>query len=326
MKYKRILYFDNTETIYTRAIRDELSAFAETVDCFFYDEIYQHPIFLNKFRSKEAELLKNSRIDEFLKRIIRNTYDLILVKEPQIMPVRFFEVIREANKNVPILNYNWSSVKKFNVLPYLDLFTTIVSFDYEDCKEFGFNYLPLFYLKEFGTLNQNYKDKKYLLSFIGSGFSEGRIAFLERLIEKEKKHLPDFFIYIYTPEKIKSLRLLIKNKQLARYCFFKQLHFNGVLNVFNQSYATIDHPMTVQTGLTIRTFEALASGLHLYTTNGNIVSEKFYSSDRITIINDDLSDFDLKMDQFSTYNPDYFEAFKEYRIDNWLKNLLNFIG
>ena len=136
MKYKRILYFDNTETIYTGAIRDELSAFAETVDCFFYDEIYQHPIFLNKFRTKEADLMKNARIDDFLKSIIRNTYDLILVKEPQIMPVRFFEVIREANKNVPILNYNWSSVRKYNILSYRELFSTVVSFDYDDCKKY----------------------------------------------------------------------------------------------------------------------------------------------------------------------------------------------
>ena len=79
---------------------------------------------------------------------------------------------------------------------------------------------------------------------------------------------PNFYLYIYTPGKINGIKLLLKTRQLARYCYFKPLHFNGVLNVFKQSYATIDHPMTIQTGLTIRTFEAIASG---YTCTQRIV-------------------------------------------------------
>lgn len=325
MKHKRILYFDNTETIYTSAIRGELSTYAEAVDCYFYDEIVQSPIYLNRIHPAQAEQLKNDRIDDFLRNIIRNSYDLIIVKEPQIMPVRFFEEIRNANKNVPILNYNWSSIAKFNVLPYTGLFTTVVSFDYQDCKKYGYIYLPLFYLKEFGSLDQNSKNKKYLLSFIGSGFSEGRIAFLDKLIEKEKNQLSNCYLYIYTPQKIKSLRLALNNKHLARYCYFKPLHYNGLLNVFKQSYATIDHPMTIQTGLTIRTFEALASGVHLYTTNSNIVTEQFYSNKRITIIKDDLSDFELRSDYYPDDDASFYASFKEYRVDNWLKKLLSYV-
>ncbi len=51
MRFNRILYLDNKETIYTRAIRDELKNHANIVDCFFYDEIYSSAIFQKIFFS-----------------------------------------------------------------------------------------------------------------------------------------------------------------------------------------------------------------------------------------------------------------------------------
>lgn len=322
MKYKHILYLDNSETIYTRAIRDGLHVFSDEIDCFFYDEILLKSIYSKRFQTNEKALIQHSRIMEFLSYISRRNYDLILVKEPQVMPISFFEGLRKAFSNIPILNYNWSSIKKYNILPYTNFFSSVVTFDYFDSEQYGFNYLPLFYLKEFESLTQNSDTKKYALSFIGSGFSEGRIPFLDKLIQLEENHLKEFYLYIYTTGRIKNLKLILNNKRVAKHCYSKPLHFNGLLNVIRQSYSTIDHPMKIQTGLTIRTFEALASGLHLYTTNINIEKESFYSEERISIIKEDLSDFKLRSNTAPKIDRDYTAAFQEYRIDNWLRRLL----
>lgn len=322
MKYKHILYLDNSETIYTRAIRDELSRISDEIDCFFYDEILIKSIYFQKFRTKEAELLQNVRIKEFLNFISRRNYDLILVKEPQLMPISFFEGLRKAFGSVPILNYNWSSIKKYNILPYTEFFTTIVTFDYADSDNYRFKYLPLFYLKEFEGLAQNESPKRFALSFIGSGFSEGRIPFLNRLIQVQENQRKEFYLYIYTTGRLNNLKLILNNKRIAKYSYSKPLHFNGLQNIISQTDATIDHPMSIQTGLTIRTFEALASGLHLYTTNKNIIKETFYSNEKITIINEDLSDFNLRSNSGPKFDRDFSASFQEYRIDNWIKRLL----
>ena len=121
---------------------------------------------------------------------------------------------------------------------------------------------------------------------------------------------------------MKSLRLLIKRQQLAKYCYWKYLNINGVLNVFAQSEAMIDHPMKIQTGLTMRTFETLASGLHLYTTNKYIRQEPFYSEERVTVINENLDGFTCCRKPNSG-NDSYIDSFQDYRIDNWLRKILS---
>ena len=57
------------------------------------------------------------------------------------MPVSFFEEIKRKFPDIPIINYNWSSIKKDDFLPYRNLFSTVYSFDPEDCKNFDLKYV-----------------------------------------------------------------------------------------------------------------------------------------------------------------------------------------
>ncbi|MFC0875451.1 hypothetical protein ACE01N_02605 [Saccharicrinis sp. FJH2] len=320
MKRNKILYLDASETIYTRAIVDELNLIFSSVDCFFYEEIYRHPIFKGRFFDKDkASNLRDQHLNNFLNYIKANKYDIILVKAPFNLPVSFFQKLRSQFKSVPIINYNWSSIKKFNFLPYKEIFTKVYSFDREDCEKENLEYYPLFFLKQFDTISQNAHKKIYDVSFIGSGYSPGRLEFLNNFVNTKEFNTHNIYLYIYTPQKLKSLKVYFRYKKLRDHCYWHQLSSNGLFNITAQSLSMIDHPMTIQTGLTIRTFETLGAGLHLFTTNLKIKEEPFYDSNRITIIDTDFNNFDFQIPIKN--NVDWSEHFLQYRIDSWIKHI-----
>lgn len=321
MKYNKILYLDKEDNIYSRAIKNELMAKSNIVDCFLAEDIYRAPIFFSKLHSQKLKEIRERRFSQLLEYIKKQNYDFILVKSPYKFPLYFIEEIAIFYNSIPIVNYNWSSIQKFNYLPYQKLFTKIYSFDSSDCKNYGFNYHPLFYLKEFEEL-QKRENKVYDFSFIGSGYSEGRLEFLDSLL-KTNAYLSNLsFLYIFTPGIIDSLRVKLKYKGIAQFCYWKLLSLNEVLNTFGSSKSMIDHPMSIQTGLTMRTFETLGSGLHLYTTNREIINEPFYNENRITVIRDDLKDFAIKGLSSSNSLKSWQDSFTKYRIDNWISVLL----
>jgi hypothetical protein len=101
------------------------------------------------------------------------------------------------------------------------------------------------------------------------------------------------------------------------------LSVNEVINVFSVSGASIDHAMTSQTGFTMRTFETLAAGLNLYTTNKEIVNEPFYDPKRIVVIdNDNLNNVEFRSERNRELNKSWQDSFRQYRIDNWVKEVL----
>lgn len=320
MKYKKILFLDSEETHYTRGIRNELQLISEDVDCYFYNGIFTEPIFLKLLNPGEYQKQKEKRIKQFLDYIKPNIYDFILVKAPFDFPACFFESLRVIFKNTLIINYNWSSLRKFNFLPYRDYFTKIYSFDREDCMKYNLDYYPLFYLRDFENIGIN-KRKLFNITFIGSAMSAGRIDFINKFLQRSGDLSLTYFLYLWTPQKLGSARIKFKYPLVSNYCYFRQLPLNEVINVSSASDAMIDHPMAIQTGLTIRTFETLGSGLHLYTTNFKIKEEPFYNSDLITIIDKDLVNFKYTGISERKSDKEWQESFRKYRVDSWVKHI-----
>lgn len=322
MKYKNILYIDKADSIYTRAIKSELKNHAEFVDCYYHADLFRSPIFLEKFNSQKSLDEKKHKTEVFLKYLKSQNYDFILIKSPYVWPVSFIKELSEAFPSTPIVNFHWSSIKMYNILPYREFFTKVISFDSADCEKYGFEYYPLFYLHDFGKSNHAI-EKQFDVSFIGTGYSAGRLSFMNRLVEIIKEEDLKAFLYFYTPGMIKSLKLKIKNSKISNYCYWQQLSINEVINVSKKSIAVIDHPMSIQTGLTIRTFETLAAGNHLFTTNTAIVNEPFYSPKRITVIDSNLNGVNKSTLEIKESDQSWQDSFTQYRIDNWVKKVID---
>jgi hypothetical protein len=322
MKFNRVLYLDITETIYTTAIKHELNSISLHVDTFYYQDVFHAPVFSNYTNREQNKRNRENAERMFLSLIKGIKYDIILIKSAYYMTVNFFDELTTLFKNVPVINYNWSSLRMYNVTKYLQFFTKVYSFDREDCKTTDMEYVPLFYIREFERIRESILPKEYDFNFIASGYSAGRMNFTKKLNEFTKLNDLTDFIYLYTPGYIKSFRNISKNIGLLKLCYWKMLSLNAVVNIFSRSISVIDHPMTIQNGLTIRTFESLASGLKLITTNKNITNEPFYEEGRIQVISE-ISDINLDWLRHETDNDDsWFDSFEEYRIDNWVRRIL----
>ncbi|SHJ12495.1 hypothetical protein SAMN05444280_11190 [Tangfeifania diversioriginum] len=314
-----ILYFDANKTIYTRGIKEAFERSCNSVDFFSYDEFNRKGI-IGKVDHSSYTKERESKINEMFNYIKKRSYDIILIKAPFMIEHEFFQRLIFHFPNATKINYNWSSVEKFDFLPYKKYFDIIYSFDIKDCEKYELNYHPLFYLPEFKKIGLNHP-KKFDISFIGTYFNKGRYEFFQdfiKLLNNKNKKVKHKF-YFYSPNKKKNLKLLFKNPSTFKYIGSNFLPLNSVVEIMSNSVSMIDYPMDIQTGLTMRTFETIAAGLLLITTNEYIKREPFYDSERIKIIKPDLSDFDF--DFIHSYIPSWDPSFEKYSIDNWIKNI-----
>ena len=110
---------------------------------------------------------------------------------------------------------------------------------------------------------------------------------------------------------------VVKFKDLG-YLKTYSVGMDEILNVYKESLATLDIELTIQYGLTMRTFEALGAGLKLITTNKNIKDEPFYNDQNITIL--DRNHLHIDLDFFKNdFQSDL--AFERYLFENWFNNV-----
>jgi hypothetical protein len=318
---KRLLYFDSSRTIYTTAIKDSFEKQGGVCDFYtFFDPSFYDKI-LNNFSSKWLKGIRFKRMKTIIDSIKNTKYDIILIKSPFMINFEFFDKLNAIFPDVPKINYNWSSVQKFNFLPYRGYFDKVISFDPVDAKEHNLDYYPLFYISEFkdGKNLENTNNRmEYDVSFIGSAYSEGRYEFLQLFkIYSEYNDIKTFY-YLYSGRYNHLKRKLIgEGFPNVKH---KLLQLESVISIFAQSRAIIDYPMDIQNGLTIRTFEALGMGKKLITTNKNILNEPFFDDKHIHVVDADLKNFDKG---FLYADLDYdLPIVQNYYIDNWLTEIL----
>jgi hypothetical protein len=120
---------------------------------------------------------------------------------------------------------------------------------------------------------------------------------------------------------------LIKNL-LTRFIKFSDLKFlktyksynAQILGAYSKARCVLDVELNIQTGITMRTFEALGSGVKVVTTNSYIAKDPIYIAENICIIdrNSPTVDLDFIKSDFKK-NPLYERSY----IDNWLDNILD---
>jgi spore maturation protein CgeB len=79
---------------------------------------------------------------------------------------------------------------------------------------------------------------------------------------------------------------------------FDKLNHHQIIDFYKKTKSVLDINKPFQNGLTIRTFEVLASGRKLITTNSDIKNYPFYCPENILVI--DREDIQLKPEFFAT--------------------------
>lgn len=280
---------------YERAIADAFSDHGATVTLF--DERPSNTA-VSRALLRLFPRLVNRRVDRHFASIAEAMqgvrYDALLVIKGENTPLWFLEWFHRANERAARLFYSFDSIT--NSSHCVDLFPEfdrLFSFDRHDVDRFPqLRYKPLFFSKDFRA-GAGERSDSFSTSFVGTLHSD-RYRFCEAVNAALPAERAYTFFYsparwLFTLQRIFSRRFREVPRERAS---FHKLSRAEVAAIFKSSRAVVDFQRPGQSGLTMRTFEALAAGAALVTANPAIALEPFYSSGRVLIVPADAGSID----------------------------------
>jgi hypothetical protein len=250
-------------------------------------------------------------------------YSYFFLIKGEVVPIWFIVEFKKLNPRAKLIYYTYDSFNNnANSVAILKYFDSCYSFDFKDVKSNPvFKLKHLFYTDEFIN-NLTTQDKKYTVSFIGTLHSN-RYKTIRQLLNK----MDNTFVFFYSPAKwffllekiIKSEYKDIKWSEIS----FEKFSRQQVAEVFKASKCVVDIQRSGQTGLTMRTFEVLATGAILITTNTYIKEAAFYDSEYIIVLEDlksaEITGIQNQIDGLNAKVRPMFNKQDEFYINNWVK-------
>jgi hypothetical protein len=252
-------------------------------------------------------------------------YTKIIIIKGEYITDDIINKLRELHPYAEFVYYNWDSIKNSRYSTSLIYkVDRAYTFDSVDAKQQPkLQLLPLFFLDEYRTrMAKEPSVYKYDICFIGTA-RKGRFEHVNSISKANIAKSLYFHVYVQSRLKHFINRMTIKgyNSFDSRYLSFDSLSSVKVKEIIDQSRAVLDIQHPSQSGLTIRTFECLASRKKLITTNGNIREYDFYNKDNIFVL-DDKNIEGLNEFLSSPYVKVNEELVEAYSLGNWLKIII----
>ena len=198
-------------------------------------------------------------------------FSYIKTKNPKITLVYLFSNI-----------INISGAKKFEILNCLnDYFDQVYAFDMLDAQKYGFRFNNLIY---YGNTLSNQFQFEYDIFYVGN--AKDRLDELHDIFCKvQRAKLKSKFFIVGVPEEKQLYKDGIVYNQIITY--------KEVLEYISRSRCIVDIIQGGSTAMTIKVCEAVLYDKKLITSNKNITSEPYYSSNNI-LVYDSTSSEDIK--------------------------------
>ena len=327
LQSKKILLFSVSFFNYEKIIGERLKELGADVD--FYDERPSNSIFVKGLIRLKRELYK-VQIDKYFKRILgdikNKRYDYFLLIKGEVVPDFFIEELKALNPNIIMIYYNYDSFKNNpNAQSILKYFDKKFTFDKKDALDYKINFRPLFFSKEYEEINDIHNGFEYETMFVGTAHTD-RYIISEKVKSWCEKNKYRSYTFYYSPSKSvfyfkKRFDKTFKTFDINKITF-KSLQHSEIIKLYKKSKAVLDINHPFQTGLTMRTFEALGAGRKLITTTPYVKEYPFYNPQNIleidrenVILNKDFFETDfVKMD---------IESLHKMSLDGWIDCLFN---
>ena len=255
------------------------------------------------------------------------TYDYVLVVKGEVVPLGFLQELRRRNPDAHFVYYSFDAIPAgSNCTRIFGEFDRLFSFDPEDVKAYPqLEFKPLFYAPEF-QLSGTAPDRQYELSFVGTMHSDRR-KFVTNLFTAFARTYSFFYMparwYFFFRKYIKRDFAPVAWSEVS----FIKLGKAEVASVFRSSTAVLDLQRTEQSGLTMRTFEVLASGAILITGNQSIKDSDIYDATRVVVVDDyDSPDASIRLKaELDKMGPVLGapEGFEKHAVTNWVRDFFN---
>lgn len=290
LENKRILFISPRFFNYEVSIKEKLEVLGANVS--FYDERPNNKtstkVILRLFR-KGLNKAVNKHYKNILNEINGKEFNFLFILKGESTPSFFLEQFKIKNPKAQLIFYSYDSLKnnsnaKFN----FKYFDSAFSFDKQDVDEHPIlKFRPLFFSDEYSFKGQI--ENKYDISFIGTAHSD-RYSLVKKILLKLKESKPALksysFFYCQSRWYYRFRKVFDKDFHTVNVAdlSFISLDVREVSRIFSESKCIIDIQHPNQTGLTMRTFEALGSRKKIITTNKEILSYDFYDSRNILIV------------------------------------------
>lgn len=248
-------------------------------------------------------------------------YDLVLVIKGEVVPAWFLDRVRALAPEAVFAFYTFDSLANSpHARSLMPLFHHRYSFQAE-AEDPGFRLKHLFYGPEFRPLGTPDR-RRYDVAFVGTLHSD-RYRFVRRVLAGFRTA----FVYFYSQAHWFFLLRRMTDARLrdveSADVHFEKLDRAAVADVFRNSLAVLDMQHDQQSGLTMRSFEVLASGAYLVTTNPAAWA---LSNERVIVVPAEPSEQDvadlvhrLRSRPVPTAAP---EGFERHSVDAWVEEFI----
>lgn len=161
----------------------------------------------------------------------------------------------------------------------------------------------------------DYDCNKKDLFFIGK--DKGRVKILSDLLDAINQEGLSYYFHIVVDKHTKS------STAYANFLHQKGLLYSEVLKHITESKCIVEIIQAEQSGMTIRTLEALFFKKKLITNNQKIIEEPFYQKENIYIIGKDEKDTNLTAFINSPFKPIPQEVIHLYQVEYWIKQFIS---
>lgn len=323
-KYGRILFIGAPFFGYYKKIINEFINIGYTVD-YYNDRPSDASIVKGIIKLKKSILAKN--IEKYFDKIIDETknkkYDIVLVLNCKVFSDIMINRLKNYHNESKFVLYMWDSLTLYpETKKVIHLFDKVYSFDLDDCKTIKtIKFLPLFYIHEYKNLEK--KDRyEYDICSICTAHPN-RYELIQKLFHSLEKNDIKIFSYMYL-DKLQYIynKLFINQFKHSKFKEFKftSLSIDETLDVISKSKVIFDIPHSKQSGLTMRTIEALGARKKLITTNRDILEYDFYNEKNIFLL--DINNINNIENIVDFINSDYIELkntlYSKYSISEWI--------
>lgn len=235
--------------------------------------------------------------------------------------------MRAASPESRFAFYFWDSLSNSpRAAACLDCFDVIASF--EEGVRPGSLHLPLFYTEEYDvTASISLDDAEHDACFVGSVHQPSKFRSVLTIVDALRSQGLDVVTRFYLPSR-SSLAYLKTREPLYRRrdidFIFESLSRQDVAALYARCACVIDSPQSGQTGLTMRTIEAVGAGRRLITANKSVKGYDFYSFGDVLCTPVGDGELALFARGRNRSTPD--SVRRHYSLTAWAKRLLEEVG
>lgn len=206
--------------------------------------------------------------------------DMVLFIQVHQMSQAAMQALRRDQPQAEFVLYNWDAISNHDYRPYLQHFDRVYTFDPEDAKAHGLNYLPLFCIPAFQNLARRDPTGQAVYT-VGNIVNPRRYEAIKAF---ERTCVADRIAFRkYLVGSTHAITLLLRDGYLPLDVSLRSIPQQDFIDLIETSSAVFDFANHRQVGYTMRTIENLCAGKRIITNNPAVRAESFYSDDRIHV-------------------------------------------